>query len=60
MNEKLRTCPFCGGIKSVHEVRESTDNYEIVCDVHLGGCGAASGWRKTVDEAIDAWNRRTE
>lgn len=25
-----------------------------------GGCGASSGYRKTREEAIEAWNRRIE
>ena len=32
--------------------------YLIVCNVHLGGCGAASGLYDTKEEAIEAWNRR--
>ena len=32
--------------------------YLIVCNVNLGGCGAASGLYDTKDKAIEAWNRR--
>lgn len=31
----------------------------IVCNVNLGGCGAASGLYDTKEKAIEAWNRRT-
>ena len=32
----------------------------IVCDFNKGGCGASSGFRKSVQEAIEAWNRRAD
>ena len=30
----------------------------VVCAFNAGGCGASSGWHKTEQEAIDAWNNR--
>ena len=30
----------------------------VVCDVNKGGCGAASGFMPTEEEAVRAWNRR--
>ena len=30
----------------------------ICCSVHKGGCGAIGGWRKTVEDAVEAWDRR--
>lgn len=32
--------------------------YTIVCNVNNGGCGAASGYFPTIEQAINAWNRR--
>lgn len=30
----------------------------VVCSFYKGGCGASSGWYKTEEEAVEAWNRR--
>ena len=32
----------------------------VACNVNKGGCGASTGWYQTVEEAINAWNRRAE
>lgn len=41
---------------------ESTPcNYnKVVCDFNKGGCGASSGYYPTIEEAIEAWNRRVK
>lgn len=65
---KLRRCPFCGGeFASVFRIGENRENYanpeyfEVICDVHNGGCGAAIGGEyPTEEEAISAWNKRAE
>lgn len=31
----------------------------IVCDMHKGGCGTSTGFHKSLQPAIEAWNRRT-
>ena len=71
--QKLRECPFCGGKYTVNlsdcsECSLCVDEppcdgcnwkkYLIVCNVNLGGCGAASGLYDTEEKAIEAWNRR--
>lgn len=64
---KLRNCPFCGGTTSyVLNILESDpqmefvgvteDNWQVLCPKCFG-CG---GVRRTADEAIEAWNRRTK
>ena len=73
MQNELKRCPFCGGKYTVNlsdssECSSCVDEppcdgcnwkkYLIVCNVHLGGCGAASGLYDTKEEAIEAWNRR--
>ena len=57
-------CELCANF----EDEEMCPNYEscgsdgcghlVVCNVHKGGCGASTGWYKTIEEAITAWNRR--
>ena len=32
----------------------------IVCACGKGGCGASSGWKTTLEDAVMAWNRRGE
>ena len=73
MQNELKQCPFCGGKYTVNlsdcsECFSCVDEphcdgcnwkkYLIVCNVNLGGCGAASGLCDTTEKAIEAWNRR--
>lgn len=73
MSEKVefKPCPFCGGqsidldsckgLEECENFEECSSQYHaIVCNWNKGGCGASSGYYPTVEEAIDAWNRRTE
>ncbi len=50
---KLKPCPFCGGNDVVAE-ETYTSGY-----VRCRGCGAEGGFRYSHDEAVAAWNRRT-
>ena len=72
MSEKveLKPCPFCGGqsigldsckgLEECQNFEECGSQYHaIVCNWNSGGCGASSGYYPTVEEAIEAWNRRT-
>lgn len=38
----------------------SCSYYTIVCSVNNDGCGASSGYYPTIEQAINAWNRRAE
>ena len=60
---ELKHCPFCGSSPIALQVGEDKDGkqYQVICpwtDHEDGGCGASSGFYKTLSEAIDAWNRR--
>ena len=70
---EIKPCPFCGGKYTVNlsdcsECFSCVDEppcdgcnwvkHLIVCNVNLGGCGAASGLYDTEEKAIEAWNRR--
>lgn len=72
MSNKLRGCPFCGKsvayIADCHELQDCK-NFEacegegyvsVVCNFNKGGCGASSGYFRTTEEAIFAWNRRAD
>ena len=57
----IQNCEMCANF----EDEEMCPSYEecgyghfIVCNVNNGGCGASTGWYQTVEEAINAWNRR--
>lgn len=56
---ELKPCPFCGGTSvDVKYEPYPVPNHYIVCNYNKGGCGASSGCDYTVEEAIEAWNRR--
>ena len=70
MAEGLKPCPFCGKTTELAmiEIHQALDDiifpmFQVVCSMQSGmyaknGCGAASGWRLTEEEAAKAWNRR--
>ena len=61
---ELKACPFCGQTEylcvlaeGIGEIRQ----YQVVCDAsHDGGCGASCGWKDTIKDAKEAWNRRAD
>ena len=62
---KLKACPFCGSTKSPTLVTQDElkddgvfDCYTICCSATNGGCGAASGYALSKNEAIKKWNGR--
>lgn len=62
---ELEPCPFCGKTEPVEVKHRETEvfafeNYDVVCDSLNGGCGASSGYRRTEEDAIAAWNTRAE
>lgn len=71
---KLKPCPFCGDIKSLHfynEYNQQADGYYcdddpseysgvIICDATLGGCGTTSGFGETQQTAETKWNTRAD
>ena len=63
----IKTCPFCGSnsvsCASDQELNFGEDTSQdstfcVNCDFQKGGCGATGPFRLTIDEAIEAWNRR--
>ena len=65
--KELTPCPFCGNEKLFildegynSGAYENIPNYAVCCDFYRGGCGATSGYRRTEEEAIEAWNRRVD
>lgn len=66
MESNLKPCPFCGSTSSrARNLLESDpqlelagvtkNNWKVLCNKCFG-CG---GVRRTAEEAIEAWNRRT-
>ncbi len=54
---KLKSCPFCAGEATImiDEIREDERCYLVCCEV----CdGMVERWFPTVEDAINAWNRR--
>lgn len=57
MTDKLKPCPCCGG-DAVIEINAST-SFRISCR-NIYSCGVLQHWFDTLDEAIEAWNRRVD
>lgn len=63
---RIRYCPFCGGEAIVVKERGDVpyeEMYQVLCPYVEGekkGCGSASGYHSTMNEAIDAWNKRVK
>lgn len=68
---KLKPCPFCGNGKieiltdnEINGLDDFNSNYNehpyflACCSTYVNGCGATGGEGKSVQEAIDKWNRR--
>jgi Lar family restriction alleviation protein len=54
---KLKSCPFCAGEATImiDEISEDERCYLVCCEV----CdGMVERWFPTVEDAINAWNRR--
>jgi Lar family restriction alleviation protein len=63
MSEKLKPCPFCGGQAVLHKAeRESFLMAKTIflSQISCASCGVNTGVFKEEDNAIKAWNRRTE
>lgn len=56
---ELKKCPFCGG-EAVLEELEYDDKYKEYLVYCCECSGMVEKWRKTKEEAIEAWNRRVE
>ena len=58
MKDKLKPCPFCGGEARIieHEFTGANNTYGIKCEC---GTQGFQFW-ESIDEAIEAWNRRAE
>lgn len=66
MEEELKPCPFCGGTNTevlnlleeepeLEEIGYTERNWHVRCN----SCYALGGCRRTREEAIETWNRRT-
>lgn len=71
---ELKPCPFCGAKVAAADsvagilLTDSDDpnfewndsHYAVVCDFNRGGCGSMTGCgHETIEDAAEAWNRRT-
>ena len=69
---KLKPCAHCGKSVAVFATAKELEdcaNFEscnscesvcVVCDYTEGGCGSASGYKATPEEAAEVWNRRVD
>lgn len=55
-DERLKPCPFCGNKAIMHQ---SIASRKYFAKCMMPYCGAAVfSAKNTIDEAVDAWNRR--
>lgn len=67
--DKIKPCPFCGhdleaqynagNMDILYPITRERDIWNIVCDVHSGGCGAIM-LGDDMYECVELWNTRTE
>lgn len=58
---KLKPCPMCGATDTMlHNASRYPGDYQIVCNVNAGGCGAAGGFGTGYLGAEQKWNMRPE
>lgn len=55
MGDKLKPCPFCGGVAFIFEMAGFGGEYSVQC----GPCGAAIGGFENKLDAIEAWESRS-
>jgi Lar family restriction alleviation protein len=55
--EKLKPCPFCGSEDVSLSVGKNGIG-ESLRYVECVGCGAMADMKRTIEEAIGAWNKR--
>lgn len=61
MAEKLKLCPFCGGVaKTYRHVLANNRPHDAVYRVECKSCGARTKFLYTEKEAIAFWNMRPE
>lgn len=57
MDKELKPCPFCGWNASYSYTLPLFNEdlrYQVICI----GCNASTSQKLTMDDAIEAWNRR--
>lgn len=61
-SKPLKPCPLCGKFTAELTQKDGSEYgseyYAVVCNFQKGGCGCTGGFRKTPEEAEDAWNMR--
>lgn len=62
MTEQLKPCPFCGGKPYFYQIysrgKGSKQVWKVMCE-HVDCCAILNEW-DTQEEAVNAWNKRTE
>lgn len=54
MNERLKPCPFCGGVAIIY--KSKMGDYRVECY----SCFAHTFFEDSKEKAADEWNRRVE
>jgi hypothetical protein len=62
----MQECEDCKNFENqdlcpAFDPNERTDNCPfkaVICSIYKGGCGASSGFRVSIEDAVRAWNMR--
>ena len=60
--DDVKGCEECKNFEDescpAHEAMVPCPFHVVVCSCYKGGCGAATGWKLSIEEAVKAWNTR--
>ena len=59
MTEKLKPCPFCGGLPKFYEIyANGAKVWKVMCGKRVDCCAILNEY-DTQEEAAEAWNKRS-
>lgn len=55
---RVLRCPWCGGTARLQSYPSISGDHSIVeCDAADAGCGGCGPWERSLERAVEQWNR---